>query len=154
MTRHKLPMNLQMPWGLLTTILLLLCLVLACGWWWSATKMSRGNSRRGQVALQGESAAERLLEREGFVILDRQVTHRSTMLVDGEPREISVRLDLLVEKSGMPYIAEVKTGKLAPTPTKPETRRQLREYGAMFPDHGLLLIDAETLTIYEIDFPD
>ena len=63
-----------------------------------------------------------------------------------------MRLDLEVERSGQLYVAEVKTGTLAPDPTLAATRRQLREYAALLPDHGMLLVDMESETITEVDF--
>lgn len=112
----------------------------------------RASQRRNAVAQAGEGAAEALLEAEGYTVLDRQVPVQGRMRLDGEEATFSVRLDLEVERSGRLYVAEVKTGTLAPDPTLAATRRQLREYAALLPDHGLLLVDMESETITEVDF--
>ena len=112
----------------------------------------RASQRRNAVAQAGEGAAEVLLEAEGYTVLDRQVPVQGRMRLDGEEATFSVRLDLEVERSGQLYVAEVKTGTLAPDPTLAATRRQLREYAALLPDHGLLLVDMESETITEVDF--
>lgn len=129
-----------------------LCLLLAVGWWHSRGRIRRGNARRGDRARRGEDRAERLLARAGFSVVDRQVHRVSTMRVDGEDVEIAVRVDLIVERRRQRFVAEVKTGELAPNPTHPATRRQLREYAVFFPGHGLLLVDMEAGQIHEIDF--
>jgi Holliday junction resolvase-like predicted endonuclease len=102
--------------------------------------------------MRGERVAERLLQKAGYRIVDRQVHRTSTMLVDGNDVEIAVRVDLIVRRRRRAYVAEVKTGDNAPTPTLPATRRQLREYAAFFPKHGLLLVDVEARRILEISF--
>jgi len=139
----------HLPW---VALFLALIAVLAFGWWWSSQRVGRANARRGRRAQRGERTAERLLERAGFRIVDRQVHRTSTMRVDGEHLEIAVRVDLIVKKRRRRFVAEVKTGESAPSPTLPATRRQLREYAAFFPDHGLLLVDVEARRILEISF--
>ena len=62
--------------------------------------------------------------------------------VDGESWEVLCRADLLVEDAdGARFVAEVKTGRMAPEPTRPATRRQLLEYWLVFPVDGVLLVD-------------
>ena len=97
--------------------------------------------------------AERLLRRQGFSIVDRQVARSWIVDVDGEKWEASVRADLLVERDGQTYVAEVKTGSLAPDPLYPPTRRQLLEYLFVFDPDGLLLVDVEQGAVREVVFP-
>jgi Holliday junction resolvase-like predicted endonuclease len=144
----------------MTELSWVLCLVastIACfaflGWIRGRSRVSRANRARQEVASDGELAAERLLERRGFTILDRQVTVRWHIEVDGEPFPCASRADLLVQKRGRQFVAEVKTGSRAPDPTTPQTRRQLLEYLMAFPVHGALLVDMERRTIHEIRFP-
>ena len=133
-------------------LLVVLCAGLAWGWYRAAHRVGRANSRRGQRARAGEEDAERLLRRQGFRIVDRQVQGHGHIYVDGEALDIRVRVDLIVKRRGRRYVAEVKTGATAPDPTLPATRRQLREYAALFPDHGLLLVDAEAGTVHRVEF--
>jgi hypothetical protein len=94
-----------------------------------------------------------LLIRQGYSIVERQVSRSWTVHVDGEAREASVRADLLVEKDGQTFVAEVKTGELAPDPLYPPTRRQLLEYLFVFDPDGLLLVDVEEGAVHEVVFP-
>ena len=84
--------------------------------------------------------------------LDRQITARWTLFVDGHPREVSCRADLLVSKKNRRFIAEVKTGEFAPDPTLPATRRQLLEYQRAFPVDGVLLVDMVDNAIHHISW--
>jgi len=144
--------GLPLPGLGLVALLTVACLLLAWGWHRSRGRVGRANSTRGQRARAGEERAERLLERRGFRIVDRQVQGHGHIYIDGEALDIRVRVDLVVRRRGRRYIAEVKTGTTAPDPTHPATRRQLREYAALFPDHGLLLVDAEAGTVHRVEF--
>ncbi len=143
--------------GDLGWIVALLCaavsFVAALGWWWASTRGRRGVHRRQGVARAGESAAERLLERYGYTIEDRQVSQAWTLWVDGEPLAVTARADLLVRKHGRTYVAEVKTGTRAPDPKHPPTRRQLLEYSVVFDVDGVLLVDMEHEHVMLVEFP-
>ena len=114
-----------------------------------AGRASRGRNAR---ALQGETDAEALLESLGFRIQGRQVGYSGTVWVDGDPVDYGIRVDLVLERSGEFFVAEVKTGELAPDPRHGPTRRQLREYAALLPDHGILLVDVEAGAVHEVQF--
>ncbi len=136
----------------LVGVLAVACALLAWGWRRSANRTGRANSQRGKRARRGELRAERLLERKGYRIIGRQVQGHGHIVVDGEALDIRVRVDLIVKRRGRRFVAEVKTGTTAPDPTHPATRRQLREYAALFPDHGVLLVDAEANTVHRVEF--
>ena len=136
---------------LLLLALTLLAVFLALGWWWSSRRWSRASRRRNARARRGEARAERLLVQAGYEILDRQVSATWTMVIDGEAVAVSVRADLWVKRGDLCYVAEVKTGRAAPDPTLPATRRQLLEYWIAFEPDGLLLVDAESGEIFEIE---
>lgn len=111
---------------------------------------ARGRARR---AGRGERAAERLLRRHGYRILARQPRAGWDITVDGHPRHIELRPDLLVEaRGGGARVAEIKTGRLAPRLDHPATRRQLLEYALAFGVRGVLLVDAETERVHEVTF--
>ena len=136
-------------------IAVLLGLVL---WLFVVGRIRGGRGRRRAVkrarrASAGELAAEELLEAEGYTVLDRQVRCVWWMEVDGEEEEVELRADLLVERDGERFIAEVKTGVQAPDPTFPPTRRQLLEYRLAFDPHRVLLVDIEGSEIMEVTFP-
>lgn len=113
----------------------------------------RRSRRRNAHAQAGEARAEAILEGAGYAVLDRQVRGYTVVIVDGEALEVEVRVDFIVARGRREFVAEVKTGDYAPDPTHPPTRRQLLEYGRAFPDHGLLLVDAEAGVVMEIAFP-
>jgi len=130
----------------------LLAIALAIAWRF-ATRASRASAQRNARARRGEDAAERLLERSGFTILERQATRRWSFEVDGELHVAGVRADLLVTRNERLFVAEVKTGSLAPNPCHPATRRQLLEYWFVYEPDGLLLVDMERCEVREVCFP-
>ena len=69
--------------GVALTALALLALALVFAWR-LATRASRASSARNRRALAGESAAERLLQRQGFDIIERQASRQWSFDVDGE----------------------------------------------------------------------
>ena len=68
-------------------------------------------------------------------------------------RVIALRADLLVERGGRRYVAEVKTGEAAPSLATAATRRQLLEYLIAYRVDGVLLVDAERGSVHEVEFP-
>ncbi len=136
-------------------IIVALCIGIAWLWLKLRRLVRRGHRRavaRAQRAGAGERHAERVLEDAGFEILDRQVRCIWWMEVDGEEEEFEIRADLLVERDGERFIAEVKTGEKATDPLFPPTRRQLLEYRLAFDPHRVLLVDAEAEEIMEVSF--
>ena len=120
----------------------------------SQKKAGRSAQRRSKRAVKGERAAEAILSQYGYHIVAQQHRARSQFYVDRKPVEIEVRLDFVVEKKGQRYIAEVKTGKNAPNPSWPATRRQLLEYSLIFPDWPILLVDVPAGEVHLIEFDD
>ena len=68
---------------------------------------ARGIFRRalGGVRVTGHSAQER-----GFAVLHRQAGLVWSIECDGEPHPVELRADLLVQRDGRRYVAEVKEG--------------------------------------------
>lgn len=141
----SLPLPLFLLFGLITLLALL-------AWWRSLNRIRWGNARRMRVAQHAEAQAEHVLRRHGYTILDRQLTRRWSMHIDGRRLPVHSRADLLVTKRGHRYVAEVKTGTTAPDPTRPATRRQLLEYLHAFPVQGVLLVDMVTKRIHQVEF--
>jgi hypothetical protein len=108
--------------------------------------------RRAARAGAGEDAAAVLLRRAGFRIVASQARTWWAPLVDGEPHEIELRADYLVEARGERLVAEVKTGEMAPSLTTAATRRQLLEYHVAFAADGVLLVCPERGSIHRIEF--
>lgn len=108
---------------------------------------------RNRVAQHGEADAERILERAGYRVVERQARAEWSMLVDGEEVPVEVRIDLLVSRRGKRYVAEVKTGDRAPDPCHPPTRRQLLEYALIFDAREVLLVDVPKGSVRAISFP-
>ena len=117
---------------------------------WRAGVLAR---RRGARAVRGERDAERLLERLGYEVVDRQVCIEWAIACDGEDHLVELRADLLVERDGQRYVAEVKTGLMAPLLTNPATRRQLLEYCVAYQVDSVLLVDVEMQRVREVSFP-
>jgi hypothetical protein len=134
----------------LLALVILLCLVLS----WSLRRAGGASRARNFKAIQGEEKAEELLALHGYRVIDRQVREKSQVWLDGEPLDFEVRVDLLVERDRQQYVAEVKTGSLAPNPGYPPTRRQLREYARVFDDCGILLVDVDAAQVMEVCFEE
>jgi hypothetical protein len=103
-------------------------------------------------ASQAETRAARLLTGAGYVVLGAQVRCTYTVWIDERPLSIGLRADYVVRRKQRLYVAEVKSGRLAPSLETAATRRQLLEYRTAFDVDGVLLVDAETSCIHEIVF--
>ena len=106
--------------------------------------------RRGRI---GEEEAIKLLKKNGYNIVQSQLPLAGGCIVDGEAVEFKVRVDYLVERQGVKYLAEVKTGDAA-NPKNVSTRRQLFEYAALSHSETVLLVDATNGKVMEIRFSD
>jgi len=106
------------------------------------------SKRRGA---KGEDLAVNLLIKNGYDILSSQIPFEGTLTIDGEQLNFRTRVDFLVEKAGEQFLAEVKTGASA-SPSNIQTRRQLLEYTHLSHSKKILLIDATTKQIREIQF--
>lgn len=104
-------------------------------------------------AASAEQLAERWLQSQGHQILARQLPAQGSLAVNGSAHPFDIRADLLVQMGPDRVIVEVKTGEAA-DPFLPSTRRQLREYAAVFDVSTLYLFDASRLLLHRIDFPD
>ena len=116
---------------------------------WRSRALAR---RRWTRAAAGEVEAEDLLAEQGFAILDRQAGLVWAIECDGEPHPVELRADLLVERDGRRYVAEVKTGISAPLLTNAATRRQLLEYCVAYQVDSVLLVDIDAQAIREVTF--
>jgi hypothetical protein len=108
---------------------------------------------RARRAVAGEDRSEALLRRRGYTVLERQPRRRFVILVDDCPHAIEVRADWLVERDGARFVADTKTGRVAPSVEHAPTRRQLLEYRLVYDVSGVLLIDAEANEVRSVLFP-
>ena len=121
------------------------------GWkirlWWKnfLFMLSR---KRGK---KGEMTAIKLLEKKGFKILNEQINLNGYFFINGSLKKFDLRPDLLVEKNGVEYIAEIKTGEVA-DPSNINTRRQLHEYSYYGNQDVVLLVDPFKKSIKELSF--
>jgi hypothetical protein len=134
-----------------------LALALLLGWHaagsWAGRWLRRfAVRRRQQLALQGERDGARLLAAQGFRVLEAQVAHQYVYECDGKPHEVRLRADYLVERDGRRYLAEVKTGRQAPSLTSAATRRQLLEYAHAYQVDGVLLVNMNAGAIRRVAF--
>lgn len=122
-----------------------------------AIRSSRRRARlraRFARAAAGERGAAALLEAHGLDVLGAQVSIEYPIEVDGEIVLVPLRADYVVRdpKTRARYVAEVKTGALAPRIDTAATRRQLLEYEVAFDVDGVLLVDAEARAIHSVAF--
>ncbi len=119
----------------------------------AARGRSRVARRRARVALAGEAAAEALLADAGFTVVERQVAHVWHVAIDDDVHETALRCDFVVARAGERWVAEVKTGDLAPSLATAATRRQLLEYQVAYAAAGVALVDATAGVVHEVRFP-
>ena len=106
--------------------------------------------KRGQL---GEYKAIKLLRKNGYKILDSQILLSGQIQVNKEMLTFDIRPDFLVEKDGVRFLAEVKTGT-AGCPSNKETRRQLLEYAFVTETNTIILVDVTNDFISQICFPE
>lgn len=109
-------------------------------------------TRRSREARRGEERAPELLRRAGYRVEAAQVEQTYTLQGGGESITITVRADYLVRRRGKRFVAEVKTGQLAPRLTTAATRRQLLEYERVYDVDGVLLIDMTREAVLPVSF--
>ena len=136
-------------WALCALVALALLLRQTLGQWSARWRWQR----RLRRARQGERDAPRWLQELGYCVIGSQVVAGYSLSIDGESAAVSVRADYLVERAGLRYVAEVKTGQAAPRIQNQATRRQLLEYRMAFAVDGILLVDAETQRVHVVRFP-
>ena len=73
--------------------------------------------------------------------------------MNDEQLKFNIRPDYIVERHGMKYIAEIKTGAAA-CPKDISTRRQLLEYAIVSKSNTIILVDANSETIMHVCFND
>ena len=122
---------------------------LAIARWLPARRLRLARER----GAEGEVRAEALLRRLGYAIVARQAALSYGVSIDGEPRSIDLRADFLVERDRRLFVAEVKTGRLAPRLETSATRRQLLEYRVAFDTAGVLLVDVDAGRVHAVEFP-
>jgi len=104
--------------------------------------------KRGQ---KGEKVSIKLLEQNGYKIIDEQIKLNGYFFIDEDLKQFELRPDFLVEKDGIQYIAEIKTGEVA-NPTNRNTRRQLHEYSYYSGYDVVLLVDPIKTSIKRLSF--
>lgn len=92
---------------------------------WRARRLGSANRRRGRKA---EHQARKLLERQGYKVLDDKPRFAHTLLVNGAPASFDVNPDMLVCRDGTSYIVEVKNYNDSTGINNAAIRRQVIEY--------------------------
>tara|TARA_B100000700_G_C14509841_1_gene608047 strand:- start:79 stop:528 length:450 start_codon:yes stop_codon:yes gene_type:complete len=139
----------NLPSAILITFLIIFFIWL--GWkvrlWWKnfLFMLSRKRGKKGEIT------AIKLLEKKGFKILNEQINLNGYFFINGTLKKFDLRPDLLVEKNGVEYIAEIKTGEVA-DPSNINTRRQLHEYSYYGNQDVVLLVDPFKKSIKELSF--
>ena len=136
----------------LPILIVAVVLAIAFGLWISSLFRSSASKSRNRVAQRGESEAEVILAALGYRVAERQARAAWSIVVDGAEVAIEVRADLLVTRRGRTFVAEVKTGAIAPDPTHPPTRRQLLEYSLVFGASEVLLVDVPARAVRSVSF--
>ena len=139
-------------WVAFAALAALVALVQTARLMWARASRAWALRDRAARGADGEVRAEKLLRAAGYAIVARQATGSWTVHADGAPLEVDLRADYLVARDGRRFVAEVKTGRLAPRLETAATRRQLLEYRFAFDVDGVLLVDADAARVSAIEF--
>lgn len=152
---NPLPTPADLPgWALLLAIVAAAVVGALLARWFARRLDGWRRRTRSQVGLAAERDAERVLRRAGYRVVERQLTGTWTLWVDGSPRPVTCRADLVVERGHERLVAEVKSAGPALDPTSPATRRQLLEYTMAFDVDGVILVDMRKRRLYRVEFPN
>ena len=136
---------------LLALIIFVVLFLIWLGWkiriWWK-NFLFMLLRKRGK---KGEINSIKLLKKKGYKVLDEQIRLNGYFFIDDALNKFELRPDLLVEKEGIKYIAEIKTGDVA-NPVNRNCRRQLHEYSYYSGHDVVLLVDPIKKTIKKINF--
>lgn len=116
---------------------------------WLRSKRLRKRFSRSR---QAEKEAEKILKKNGYVILDAQKSKPLLITIGDKIHRYLVRIDYLARKRGKVYVVEVKSGEKIPYITNRETRRQMLEYYLAYQPSGILLLNMKNKTISEVKF--
>jgi len=83
--------------------------------------------------------------------LQEQIKLSGHIFIDDSLEKFELRPDFLIEKEGVQYIAEIKTGESA-NPSNRNTRRQLHEYSYYSGYDVILLVDPTKNLIIRVSF--
>jgi len=112
----------------------------------------KGYQDRAEFAKFSEEEAEKLLEKSGYKIIEKQKKATVITNIDGRDHVGYVACDYIVKKGKNIYVAEVKSGQVGTAPNEPSTRRQLLEYDYVYEPDGLLLVNMLDQRIHEVSF--
>ena len=108
--------------------------------------------KRFSKSRQAEKEAEKVLKKNGYVIIDAQKSKPLLITIGDKIHRYLVRIDYLVRKRGKVFVVEVKSGEKIPYITNRETRRQMLEYYLAYQPYGILLLNMKNKIISEVKF--
>jgi hypothetical protein len=113
---------------------------------------SISGSKRRNKGIKGEDDAVEFLEKRGYTILEREPSLSSSMWIDGQEVEFTIKVDLLIQKGDEKAIVEVKRGKSVNKAHVGKTRRQLFEYFHLYDVDRLYFYNSDAKVLQEIQF--
>ena len=108
--------------------------------------------RRTRRALAREDDAEDILRAAGYTIEARHPAQPWTIQVDDEEVTLQLRVDYLVKRDNLLFIADAKYGHIATALRHGPTRRQLLEYLLAYNADGALLVDMTAERVFDVQF--
>jgi len=109
--------------------------------------------KRLKRGIDKENEAAKFLRKNGYKIISHHKKHYYTVKANSQTYKITLETDYEAVKNGKHYIIEVKSGQSAIKITNSSTRRQILEYYSFISADGVILLDMESKTLYEIEFP-
>ena len=137
----------QSPLGIALIIILVLWTAFKFQAFLQKMKGKLGN----QIGKEGEFRAIQQLKKLGFKLLQQHPRLQSYLIIDSLREQISITPDLIMEKDGLEWIIEVKSGDQENL--RASNRRQLLEYKTHAPSMGVGFYFVDHQKWLPIEFP-
>jgi Holliday junction resolvase-like predicted endonuclease len=144
--------QLQSPYAIVICVALAIIFALILRSKWKLGRYRRIIKNNRKKGVQGEERAVKWLRKRGYKVSE-QVSADKYYRVNGKKISYTIRPDIFATKNNKQWVIEVKTGGAASLGNR-NTRRQLREYAASFPDCklGLFNGDAGKEALQRVEF--
>ncbi|MBU1026702.1 MAG: hypothetical protein KKA31_03115 [Candidatus Margulisbacteria bacterium] len=113
---------------------------------------SRSSSAQSDIPRFSAKEAERLLQKNGYQVLNRRQKATVMTNVDGKDHLGYVEVDFIVKKNGKKYVAIVPLAEGETDPNEPIFRRKLMEIDRAFGFNGVITLNLGSGQVQRVSF--